>query len=611
MAPHEQTEGSGPRAQPGYIVRPVAPRAEPAALPWWAGLARGLARAGRPQRSRAGRGYLAAVGGVALATVLIGLILRAAHISNISLLYLIVVLWLAASFGRGPAIAASILAFFTFDFFFIPPLHRFTINDGTEWLSLSAFLATALVSGSLTAAIQHRAEEAIESQRRTAVLYESAQLIISREREDDLLRALAELVLRVFAPSGVAACGVILADANGWPVTRAAAPADGPWTRALDLAARERRAQAAAVLKDGATAGSTIPAAHGAPPGDRVLYFLPLRTSRRVVGVLGLAGEPSMRALVAGFLARAVSDAAPAGPSGDDTPDPRAGLFTAMTDQIALAVERVELQREAIHAEALRESDQLKDALLGSVTHDLRTPLAVIQTAAESLLDPAVEWSAAERHDLAETIKTSVDRLNRLVSNLLDLSRLEAGVAAPERHWYPIGDVIATVLDQLDLVGRTAGRQVDIALPDDLPLVPLDHAQLEQVMTNLLENALKYSPDASPIEVSARLAGAPPMLEVRVSDHGLGIPAGELGAIFGKFYRVRQATPPWAHDRPPTGTGLGLAICASIIHAHGGRIWAESAPGKGATVIFTLPAPDQPTHASLVDGTAPRAEREA
>ncbi|HEV2237991.1 MAG TPA: ATP-binding protein, partial [Ktedonobacterales bacterium] len=329
------------------------------------------------------------------------------------------------------------------------------------------------------------------------------------------------------------------------------------------------------------------------------------------VGVLGLAGAPSVRALMTDFLARAVGGEAHTTPTSGDTPDLRAGLFTAMTDQIALAVERVELQREAIHAEALRESDQLKDALLGSVTHDLRTPLAVIQTSAESLLDPAVEWSAAERHDFAETIKTSVDRLNRLVSNLLDLSRLEAGVAAPEKHWYPIGDVIATTLDQLDLVGRTVGRQIDILLPDDLPLVPLDHAQIEQVMTNLLENALKYSPDASPIEVSARLAGAPPMLEVRVTDRGLGIPAGELRAIFGKFYRVRQAVPPWALEHPPTGTGLGLAICASIIQAHGGRIWAESEPGKGATFIFTLPAPAQPAHTALEDGAASRTEREA
>jgi two-component system sensor histidine kinase KdpD len=593
-------------------MRQHSTRAGPApALLRWERLARVLSPAGRPRRARAARGYLAAAAGVALATVLIGLILRAAHISNISLLYLIVVLWLAATFGRGPAIAASVLAFFAFDFFFIPPLHRFTINDGTEWLSLSAFLATAIVSGSLTAAIQHRAEEAIESQRRTAVLYESAQLIISREREDDLLRALAELMLRVFAPAGVAACSVILADANGWPMTRAAAPADGPWARALDLTPRERMAQAATVLKEGASAGSTIAGGEGDEHGTRVLYYLPLRTSRRVVGVLGLAGEPSMRALVAGFLARAVGGEARATTASDDTPDPRAGLFTAMTDQIALAVERVELQRAAIHAEALRESDQLKDALLGSVTHDLRTPLAVIQTSAESLLDPAVEWSATERHDLAETIKTSVDRLNRLVSNLLDLSRLEAGVAAPEKHWYPIGDVIATVLDQLDLLGRTAGRRIDILLPDDLPLVPLDHAQIEQVMINLLENALKYSPDGSPIVVSARLAGTPPMLEVRVTDHGLGIPAGELRAIFGKFYRVQQATPPWAHDRPPTGTGLGLAICASIIHAHGGRIWAESEPGKGATFVFTLPAPAQPTHATLEDGAPPRAEREA
>lgn len=271
---------------------------------------------------------------------------------------------------------------------------------------------------------------------------------------------------------------------------------------------------------------------------------------------------------------------------------------------------------------ALRESDRLKNALLGSVTHDLRTPLASIQAATSSLLDTDITWSETDRHEFLETIDISTERLNRLVSNLLDLSRLEAGTAMPEKQWSHIDDVIATVLDRLDLAGRTQGREIAVDVPDELPLVPMDHAQIEQVLTNLLENALKYSPAESPIRVLVRILGAPPTeLEVRVVDQGIGIPANELRAIFDKFYRVQHVYLPWASTRPPTGTGLGLAICAGIIREHGGRIWAESQPGKGATFIFTLPIPhDAPSSVELPDfpgvvlaapGSASAAETEA
>jgi two-component system sensor histidine kinase KdpD len=277
-------------------------------------------------------------------------------------------------------------------------------------------------------------------------------------------------------------------------------------------------------------------------------------------------------------------------------PNPQAALFAAFRSQIALALERLALQQQAIHSEALRESDRLKDALLSSITHDLRTPLASIQAAAGSLLEPDMNWSEADRREFLETIETSADRLNRLVGNILDLSRLEAGVALPEKRWYPLGDVIATVLDRLDLAGRTAGRHIDVDLPDDLPLVPMDHAQMEQVLTNLIENALKYSPDESVICLQARVTHSGSELEVRVSDQGIGIPPNELQAIFTKFYRVQHVRLPWASTRPPAGTGLGLAICAAIIEAHGGRIWAESELGHGSTFIFTLPIPsDRPS----------------
>ncbi|HLJ80707.1 MAG TPA: ATP-binding protein, partial [Ktedonobacterales bacterium] len=279
-------------------------------------------------------------------------------------------------------------------------------------------------------------------------------------------------------------------------------------------------------------------------------------------------------------------------------PDPHRELFAAFCDQIALALERTTLQRQAINAEILQESDRLKNALLGSVTHDLRTPLASIKAAASSLLQPEITWSDVSRRELLTAIDTGADRLNRLVSNLLDLSRLEAGVAAPMKDWYLIGDVIATVLDQLDLTGQTVDHRVVVDMSPDVPLVPMDYGQIEQVLTNLVENALKYSPAGSEICIQARtLASAE--LEVCVTDAGIGIPANELDAVFDKFYRVQHVRLPWATERPPIGTGLGLAICRNIIQAHGGRIWAESRPGKGSTFIFTLPIPADGPHGGL------------
>jgi two-component system sensor histidine kinase KdpD len=198
--------------------------------------------------------------------------------------------------------------------------------------------------------------------------------------------------------------------------------------------------------------------------------------------------------------------------------------------------------------------------------------------------------------------------LNHLVGNLLDLSRQEAGAAVPQREWYLIGDVIAPVLAQLEQAGQLRHRQINVELSESLPLVLLDHGQIEHVLTNLLENALKYSPPESAIQVRARVVGTSPELEVRVSDQGIGIPAQELEAVFKKFYRVRQEHLPWAPAQPVAGTGLGLAICANILRAHQGHIWAESNPGAGTTIAFTLPIPPDVPEGELPELETPAQE---
>ncbi|HLZ25536.1 MAG TPA: ATP-binding protein [Ktedonobacterales bacterium] len=542
------------------------------------------------------RGALAAVLGVAAVTIAIGLVQSAVHVGNLALIYLLVVLWLAATFGRGPALLASFLAFLAYDYFFIPPLHRLTVDDPAQWLALGALLATSLVLGQVTAAARARAHDAEESGQRTVLLYSLAQLLVSTVEPDALLAALAARVTDVFASAGVEVCAIFLPNAENRLSARAAAPPNAGTLAALDLANREHAALAAWAFERGAPAGGTVDIATPHAAGEYVAYYVPLRSSQRVVGVVGVGGQADVRRLVTSHAAR----------PGNKLPvaemaarDPQTALFTAFCDQIALTVDRMALEQATVHTEALRESDRLKNALLGSVTHDLRTPLAAIQAATGSLLEPGVVWSDADRHEFLDTIKTSADRLSRLVSNLLDLSQLEAGVAVPQRRWYPFADVIAIVLDRLELAGQLRGRQIELDLADDLPLLLIDHAQFEQVMTNLLENALKYSPMEPPIVVCAHVIEATASVEIRVIDRGIGIAPNELSAIFDKFYRVQHIRLPWAVERPPTGTGLGLAICAGIVQAHGGRIWAESHPGEGTTFVISLPLPPERSRGAL------------
>jgi two-component system sensor histidine kinase KdpD len=531
--------------------------------------------------------YGAALLGVAITTAVIGAIRSVAPVVNLSLLYLIVVLWLAATLGRWPAVAASVLAFLAYDFFFVPPVHGFTVDDPAEWISLSALLATALVLGQLTSAVRARADDAARSERRAATLYALSQLIASTPDLERLLGALVGRVLAVFAGSGLTACSLILPDAFGNPDPRALAPERDTSAAPLSLSTPEELAQARWALEHGKSVGGLI-ASREHPGDERLYYFIPLASGRRIVGVLGVAGTQALQRLVVGLPAR--TDHAPA-LATRPARDPQASLLAAFCEQIALALDRAMLQQQAIHAEALREGDRLKDAFLGWITHDLRTPLASITSATGSLRDPNAQLSDADHQALLASIDVSAARLNRLVGNRLDLSRLEAGVAAPERDWYLIGDVIATVLDRLELAGELGDRPIHLDEPADLPLVLMDHAQIEQVLTNLLENAIKYSPPSSPIHITARVDPTLGELEVIIRDEGIGIPPGELSAIFEKFYRIRNVELPWLSARPPAGTGLGLAISAAIVEAHGGRIWAESRPGAGSAIHFTLPIP--------------------
>jgi two-component system sensor histidine kinase KdpD len=260
----------------------------------------------------------------------------------------------------------------------------------------------------------------------------------------------------------------------------------------------------------------------------------------------------------------------------DSTDDRLVSLAAA---QIGIAVDRARLRQEATEAEILRRTDELRRALLNAVSHDLRTPLATIMASASSLRQNDVVWTEEERQGFAQAIEQEADRLNRLVGNLLDLSRIEAGSLQPQKSWEDLEALIQDTVDRLRSV--TARHSLQIDMPKDLPPVWIDPVEIGQVIYNLIENATKYAPPETEIELEVRRI--PGALAIVVSDRGPGIPPQSIPHLFDPFYRVMDGRP------RPQGLGLGLAIVRGLVEAHGGRVWVENRPGGGAQFTFTLP----------------------
>jgi two-component system sensor histidine kinase KdpD len=259
-------------------------------------------------------------------------------------------------------------------------------------------------------------------------------------------------------------------------------------------------------------------------------------------------------------------------------------LLEVLANQIALALERARLAEEAQQAHVSVETERMRNAILSSVSHDLRTPLATITGAASGLLEEKDQLGPAGRHELAKSIYDEAHRLDRLVRNLLDMTRLESGAVQLQKEWHPFEEIVGAALTRLE--SRLNGHHVRTNFPPDLPLVLSDGVLMEQVLINLLENALKFTPPSTAIELSATASDHE--LVFGIADRGPGIPPGDEQRIFDKFYRAGPAR--------EGGVGLGLTVCRGIIEAHGGRIWVEKRPGGGAVFRFTLPIEQaQPT----------------
>jgi two-component system sensor histidine kinase KdpD len=258
-------------------------------------------------------------------------------------------------------------------------------------------------------------------------------------------------------------------------------------------------------------------------------------------------------------------------------------LLETFASQTALGLERAALAAEAQQAQVQVATERLRSSLLSAVSHDLRTPLAAIAGAASSLVEEHTLLDASTRHELSQTIYEEAERLNRLVNNLLDMTRLEAGTIQVHKEWQPLEEVVGAALTRLEV--QLHNRPVTTQLPADLPLVPLDSVLIEQVLINLLDNAVKYTAPGSPIALAAWTTED--TVTVEVADRGPGLPPGEEQRIFEKFYRTSRTA-------MPSGTGLGLTICRGMVAVHGGRMWAENRPGGGTTVRFTLPLTGTP-----------------
>jgi two-component system sensor histidine kinase KdpD len=502
---------------------------------------------------RVGLGYGVAVAGTVVAAGALFPLRARLGATDVVLVFLVVVVAAAASGGLGPGVVASLLGFVASDLLFVTPYYTLLVTKEQELLSLAVYLLVALVVSVLVGTSEQRRVHAQQRERETHTLYELSASLVAHGGLEATLDSAAQTLRRLLSLAG---CAIILIDEHG---TARLAASDGALPddvvqRAVP-AAREDAAAADATPE----AGTARPGTATAPPSGK-LYALPLRAADRQVGVLAVyPGETAQSAI--GAVERR--------------------MLASFAAQAALAVEQARSEQARARTRALEATDRLRRALLNSVSHDLRTPLASILASTASLLDAAVPLDDREREQFLLTVEQEARRLARLVDNLLDMSRIEAGAVDPRlvEIWLP--DVVNPAIQH---ARRTPSEQIiAVDVPDSLPPVLVDPVRLEQVLTNLLDNARRYAGHGL-VKVGARCVDA--KVELRIIDHGPGVPDDQRERIFSQFYRLDS------HGRRGGGTGLGLAICRGLVEAMGGQIWVETAPGGGAAFVLCLPRAD-------------------
>ncbi len=478
--------------------------------------------------------------GCVVATVIATGLYPYVELTNTAMIFLLTVVLVAAYFGRGPAVLAAILSVASFDFFFVPPRFTFAVSDVRYLLTFAVMLTVALITGQLTAGSQYQARVAMSRELRARAIAE-----MSRELSAALmLEQIAEIAGR-FIESGFRAKSALLIADDG---DKLQAPL-GQSALAVDIGVAQW------AFDHGEPAGNGTDTLPAAP-----ILYLPLRAPMRFRGVLAVEPRNTRWLLI---------------------PEQRR-LLDTFASLIALAVERVHYVDIAQRTTVQIESERLRNSLLSALSHDLRTPLTTLLGLTEYLSVSKPELSA-EQHDIALSIKNETQRMTALVNNLLDMGRLQSGEIKLNKQWQPLEEIVgAAVKATSSFLG---GYLVTVKLPPDLPLLEFDAVLIERVLFNLLENAQKYTPAGSRIEIAASVNNE--CAEIAVEDDGPGLPAGMEEQVFEKFTRGQTET-------TTPGVGLGLAICRAIVSAHGGRIWVEKSHLGGARFVFTLPLGDPP-----------------
>jgi two-component system, OmpR family, sensor histidine kinase KdpD len=466
-------------------------------------------------------------------------------IENVDLVFLTAVVGVAARYGLGPSLLASVVASLCYNFFFLPPIYTFTITDPTNIAAFFFFMLIAVLVSNVAARVRVQADSAMGRIRTTEQLYAFSRKLAGTATLDDVLWATAyqaALMLKVRV--------VLLLPQDGKLTVMAGYPPEDQLDDA-DLAA------ASWAWSNDRAAGR----GSDTLPGARRL-FLPMRTGRGLIGAIGIDDDRTGPLL---------------------TPDQRR-LLDALVDQGALAIERVLLVEDMDRVKRTMEQDRLRSALLTSISHDLKTPLASVLGAASTMRDLAMQLSEKEKLDLLATVIDESERLNRFIANLLDMTKLESGAIVPNAASHDVGEIIGSALRRAAKI--LAQHEVSLELASDLPMLALDAVLFEQVLFNLLDNAAKYSPPGTQIGIRSRREGAWVVLEIL--DEGDGIPPDALEHVFDKFYRVQKG------DQVRPGTGLGLAISRGFIEAMHGRIGAGNRTDRrGAVLTIRLPVPAQ------------------
>lgn len=491
--------------------------------------------------------YVSALGSAAMmvaAAVLAGLGLeQITRLPNLSMVFLFAVLASALRFGMWSALSAAVLSFFAYNFFFIDPRHTFTIAEPYELFALLIFLVVAVVIGGLAGRLREQADATRDRAEATQSLYDFSRKLSGAASQDDVFWLLASQSAAAVRGSSIilAVEGTNLDIVGGWPPEDTLGTSD--WAAAR-WCAKERE------------------------PAGRYTETLP--TARF-----------SYRPMTAGGSIIAVVGVEPAATDRDDLPSATAAALQSIIEQAAIAMERTRLVEAAAGAETAAESERLRSALLSSISHDLRTPLASIVGSASSLRTLGDQMSALERNDLLLTVEEEAQRLSTFVGNILEMTKLESGAIPVRRDRIDLAEIARAAATRANRVH--AGRVIELAIARGAPAAIGDARLVEQVVFNLLDNAHKYAPPGTPTRITISDGGR--HVHLAVTDQGVGIPKADLKRVFDKFYRVNDG------DGRAPGTGLGLSICAALLKAMGGRIEAVSpvSNDKGTSITMSLP----------------------